>query len=614
MKNNLRYTKIMKFKISKWLMLCLFILNVVMTQAQKNDHIWPMGSAGGSSVEFLELDTTKEWTPFSLNFNSEPMSINYFTYRRFTFSATNGTYSTNDGSLYCYTNGMQINGPDDQPIQGGDTINYNNYWRGSVVQSTGEKLGLNQFQGNTILPIIQNGNEYLYVFNIIFDTKLRKNIAVWYSIIDKSCNFQKGCVIKRDQILIEELVKSGALQACRHANGRDWWIIVISEDNTTYFTFLLDHKGIKLINEQNIGKEHLEFDANNATFSHKGDKYAVNDGNYWDSTGVISVFDFDRCTGLLSNPFFDTLVIPEASVGQGIAFSPDDRYLYVNNMNDLYQYDMNDLTIPRVHLATYDGFQSDPAWPGFTTTQFGFWGYGPDGRLYNVSGAASAKHMHIMDYPNGAGEACSFRQHALKIPNNPWSIPNFPHYRLGPLDGSPCDTLGIDNHPIAKYRYEADSIDYLRLRFTDLSYFRPETWSWDFGDGSPRVSMQSPYHTFAQKGTYNVCLTVSNENSSNTVCRTITLGTSNSDDESVSHADISLFPNPVQDYLLVTLGEYVPAYGQIMIYDITGRPIITQRIYYGQNNVDMRGLQAGMYVWKVVDGTQVVREGKVVKI
>ncbi|MBK8828238.1 MAG: hypothetical protein IPO26_16460 [Saprospiraceae bacterium] len=87
--------------------------------------------------------------------------------------------------------------------------------------------------------------------------------------------------------------------------------------------------------------------------------------------------------------------------------------------------------------------------------------------------------------------------------------------------------------------------------------------------------MQSPYHTFAQKGTYNVCLTVSNENSSNIECRTITLGTSSSDDESVSRADISLFPNPIQDYLLVTLGEYVPAHGQIMIYDITGRSVIT---------------------------------------
>ncbi len=46
----------------------------------------------------------------------------------------------------------------------------------------------------------------------------------------------------------------------------------------------------------------------------------------------------------------------------------------------------------------------------------------------------------------------------------------------------------------------------------------------------------------------------------------------------------------------------------------TQRLVITQVIYYGQNSVDMRSLQAGMYVWKVVDGTQVVREGKVVKI
>jgi hypothetical protein len=107
---------------------------------------------------------------------------------------------------------------------------------------------------------------------------------------------------------------------------------------------------------------------------------------------------------------------------------------------------------------------------------------------------------------------------------------------------------------------------------------------------------------------------VSNENSSNTSCRTITLGTVSSDDESVSSADISLFPNPVQDYLLITLGEYVPAHGQVMIYDVTGRPIITQRIYYGQNSVDMSALSAGVYVWKVMDGKREIKEGKVVKI
>ena len=35
----------------------------------------------------------------------------------------------------CYTNGMQVFGADDLPLQGGDTINYNNYWSGKVHPS-----------------------------------------------------------------------------------------------------------------------------------------------------------------------------------------------------------------------------------------------------------------------------------------------------------------------------------------------------------------------------------------------------------------------------------------------------------------------------------------------
>ncbi len=62
--------------------------------------------------------------------------------------------------------------------------------------------------------------------------------------------------------------------------------------------------------------------------------------------------------------------------------------------------------------------------------------------------------------------------------------------------------------------------------------------------------MRHPYHSYAASGTYNVCLTVSNENSSNTSCRTITIGTSSVDDGiSAAVADITLFPNPVEDYL-----------------------------------------------------------------
>jgi len=588
-----------------------FVLHVSDLNSQKEDFVWPLGTAKGSKIEVLIADSiNKLYWPFDFNFNEDPMRIDYKLSR---ISDPNGALSsicTKSGDLFCYSHGRSVFDSSSQFAINGDTIGFDQYWK--LWEHPKYNFGYSISQGVLILPFPGYADSVFYMA-MKYDYLKDVQTGVYWGIIAGYKDGLQARVVNKDNLIDHGFLGSGMTKAVRHANGRDWWIILISGDNTTYYTYLLAPSGLKLRHVQNIGKKQSGFNSGNAAFSYDGSRYAVIDGRYIPQQAVISIYDFDRCSGLLSNPHHKEIYIPKFSLGQSVVFSPNGNFLYANSDSTLYQIELNKANYPINEIAHFDGFHSLPD-PSFYFTPFGFWAEGPDGRHYNVSGAGTALHMHVMDYPNEAGEACSFRQHAIRIPNNPWSIPNFPHYRLGPLDGSPCDTLGLDNNPIAKYRYEADSIDYLRLRFTDLSYFRPETWSWDFGDGSPRVSMQSPYHTFAQKGTYNVCLTVSNENSSNIECRTITLGTSSSDDESVSRADISLFPNPIQDYLLVTLGEYVPAHGQIMIYDITGRSVITQRIYYGQNSVDMRALQAGMYVWKVVDGTHVVREGKVVKI
>jgi hypothetical protein len=44
-----------------------------------------------------------------------------------------------------------------------------------------------------------------------------------------------------------------------------------------------------------------------------------------------------------------------------------------------------------------------------------------------------------------------------------------------------------------------------------------------------------------------------------------------------------------------------------------GRTVATQRIYYGQNTIDLRHLPAGIYAWILGDESTVVREGKVVR-
>ena len=58
----------------------------------------------------------------------------------------------------------------------------------------------------------------------------------------------------------------------------------------------------------------------------------------------------------------------------------------------------------------------------------------------------------------------------------------------------------------------------LTVAFTDNSTGAPSSWSWNFGDGGSSTA-QSPSHTYQSAGTYNVSLTASNANGSNTLTK-----------------------------------------------------------------------------------------------
>jgi PKD repeat protein len=90
--------------------------------------------------------------------------------------------------------------------------------------------------------------------------------------------------------------------------------------------------------------------------------------------------------------------------------------------------------------------------------------------------------MHIINRPNLPGLACDVRQHEIEFPYPYGNTPVFPNHRLGPLDGSPCDTLGWNNLPLANFRPEASDSSARTLWFWDISDYRPTAWHWDFGD------------------------------------------------------------------------------------------------------------------------------------
>jgi hypothetical protein len=78
--------------------------------------------------------------------------------------------------------------------------------------------------------------------------------------------------------------------------------------------------------------------------------------------------------------------------------------------------------------------------------------------------------------------------------------------------------------------------------------------------------------------------------------------------------ELSLYPNPVRDQLLVIIGEYIPRQGKLYMYDSSGRLVRTERVYHGWNNVDVSQLAAGIYFYRLMDGGSELGSGKIVKL
>ncbi len=590
--------------------------------SQKEDHIWLFGSEIEDVIlPWLKADTTRGAS--EINFFYDPFKMYYVEPRVIDVAAGNASISDVTGRLLAYSNGQVLYAGNEYPIA--DTINYHIYGSPDSTKFCSEWES-NNF-GNSIRPIpsgilgiqrmmiLPMDSTFYSVFNT-YDYCTQEIFKVNYNHFGFPTSHPNGVLLKKDTELLRGRFSSN-IYSVRHGNGRDWWVIQLDENNISYHQFLLSPTAINYFGIIELPSMSFPRGNGQVVVSPDGNifAYATIGGTGQQVMGHIVLFEFDRCTGnvnFISEKRFDKI----NSFGPGLCFSSDSRYLYFSEGNKIFQYDMHafDVFESEVLIALYDGFfyQQTPNSIEYDA-DFNQMGLAPDGRIYITPSSTTNRHLGVINYPNEYGPACDMRQHSIELPTKFFrTMPNFPHFRLGPDDGSPCDTLGLDNHPVAKFRYEPDSSNYKRIRFTDLSYFRPETWSWDFGDGSPTVTDRYPFHTYDQNGTYEVCLTVSNENSDHTTCRTVTIGTSSSDDAGLK-ADITLFPNPVADVLLVTLGEYIPQNGIIHIYDATGRVILSQRLYYGHNNIDMTALPPGLYFWTAEDKGVKMKGGKVIK-
>lgn len=88
-------------------------------------------------------------------------------------------------------------------------------------------------------------------------------------------------------------------------------------------------------------------------------------------------------------------------------------------------------------------------------------------------------------------------------------------------DGQICQSFNVNCFP--PQSVFGASTDGLTVNFTDISLFDPTEWFWTFGDATSS-NEENPVHTFAEEGSYFVCLQASNNCGTSQFCDVITVG------------------------------------------------------------------------------------------
>ncbi|MDB5284242.1 MAG: hypothetical protein JWO06_3317 [Bacteroidota bacterium] len=414
------------------------------TIAQKHDYQWLFGYENASAA----TDTNFGGVTLDFNYTS-PKVLKHV--RLADFDGCNVSFCDNNGNLLFYSNGGDIFDQRDSVMDGGDSINFGKDWINYKTMGGGQRYsGLPTIQGMLALP--SDDSSQVYLMHYIIDEIDFSGGGVGY-LADTSCftkidlkaNVNLGSVTSKNNILTTDTLAYGMFSAVRHGNGKDWWVLHPRYLGNCYYTFLLSDTGPGLNNIQCIGQPQIYYGGlGTSCFSPNGENY------FWVSPGDgIHMFDFDRCTGLLSNPQIISFPIPHFAdsvfLCSGIAVSPSNRYLYILANTLALQYDLQASNIS-ASVDTVARWAYDPIYPYATTF---FWAQiGPDGRIY-INSPNGVKSLSVIDRPDQAGDSCRFLQHSVHLNTyNEASLPNFPNYRLGAWAGSACDTLSTASEEV----------------------------------------------------------------------------------------------------------------------------------------------------------------------
>ncbi|NUM32703.1 MAG: T9SS type A sorting domain-containing protein [Bacteroidetes bacterium] len=285
------------------------------------------------------------------------------------------------------------------------------------------------------------------------------------------------------------------MSAVNHRNNNDIWILNHSENEDTFYLFLLKKDGMICCPIKN--KCGLVYTGNglegaaDVIFSPSGTKI-LNTTWYKNKT---EVFEFDNQTGRM------TLKVSIPSLfSLNSAFAKNEKIFYVNeNTSSIVQYTID-------NNYKYKSFvikESDHEFYSLET--------GPDKRIYIVD-ISKGNYLSAILYPDSSGSKCGYKDSFLRL-SKPKETPGLPNFNQ-----SYFYTPSID------YSYEQDCRTNT-IAFEGKDTIKATSFKWIFSKGAKAETQtgKDASYTFADTGKWKVSYIAVNGSRSDTVIKTITI-------------------------------------------------------------------------------------------
>ena len=416
--------------MKNYLFIWLFFLVCSFSNGQGRNSIWCFGDSAG--IDFRNISSP---TVFESGINSK---------------GTSASISDSLGNLLFYAGSPDIRYFNNGVLK---AIVYN---KDHLQMVNGDSLNCEVWY-HEILIIPDPGNQNLYY---IFHVGVTGQYGLYYSVVDITQDSGHGAVISKNNQLRNEIA-GDYLQAIKHGNGRDWWLIFKTAPpaNNNFYVYSINSNGVQLDHIDSIGPL-SSTTGGDLRFNSNGTQFAFCNWN-----GLLALYDFDRCTGTIS---LNKTIHQEFPAGTSplffdCCFAPNDSLLYVSCAPYFSTQDTTQIYLYQFPLTAFNVYASKTLiWQQVYPLTIGAVRLAPDNKIYIATQSTGYPYdstnyypenmsLSVINQPNqrGGAVACDFQPYSFYLGGKRtyWGLPNNPNYDLVPLTGSLCDTINTVVEP-----------------------------------------------------------------------------------------------------------------------------------------------------------------------